>query len=197
MNPLTLGAVTTAWSTVVVPALSLPPRSRAMVNAAFGISVAVASGLDASELGLSRRRSGLKWGLAAAAAPILGSLVVAAVPVLAERVRPSDENLAEWTLFRIPFGTVVCEELVFRGVFDAVSPGLSPIFFGLWHIHPARAAQDSVLGTVAGTTAAGVLFSWLRYRSGSVLAPAMLHYAVNASGAVLAVVSARKSTPAG
>ncbi len=197
MNLLALGAVTTAWSTVVVPALSLPPRSRAVVNAAFGLSVAAASGLGASGLGLSQRRSGLKLGLAAAAVPVLGSLTVAAVPALVERIRPSDENLADWILFRIPLGTVVCEELVFRGVFDAVSPGLSPIFFGLWHIHPARAAGDSVLGTVAGTTAAGVLFSWLRYRSGSVLAPALLHYAVNASGAVLAVVSAHKSTPQG
>jgi hypothetical protein len=35
-----------------------------------------------------------------------------------------------------------------------------------------------------------VVFSWLRARSGSVLAPAALHYALNASGAVLAHLGA-------
>ncbi|OZF08417.1 CPBP family intramembrane metalloprotease [Rhodococcus sp. 15-1154-1] len=182
MKGLALGAVTTAWSTAVVPALNLPDRPRTVVNAAFGISLAA---VTRAPLGLSKWRSGLKWGLGAAAVPALGSVVIASVPALATRVRPSDDNLAEWVLFRIPIGTVVTEELVFRAVFDDVSPSLSPVFFGLWHIHPARAAGDSVLGTVAGTYLAGLLFSWLRHRGG-VLAPMILHYGVNASGAVLA-----------
>ncbi|OZC55152.1 CPBP family intramembrane glutamic endopeptidase [Rhodococcoides fascians] len=182
MKGLALGAVTTAWSTAVVPALNLPDRPRTVVNAAFGISLAA---VTRAPLGLSKWRSGLKWGLGAAAVPALGSVVIASVPALATRVRPSDDNLAEWVLFRIPIGTVVTEELVFRAVFDDVSPSLSPVFFGLWHIHPARAAGDSVPGTVAGTYLAGLLFSWLR-RRGGVLAPMILHYGVNASGAVLA-----------
>lgn len=183
MRGVLLGALTTGWSTVVVPALGLSPRRRAVVNAAFGVSMVAAT---RTPLGLRNRRSGLTWGLGAAAVPVAGSLVIAAIPALAQRVRPSDDDLVEWTLFRIPVGTIVTEELTFRGVFDAVSPVLSPIFFGLWHIHPARAAGDSVVGTVAGTMLAGALFSWLRRRSGSVLAPMLLHYAVNASGAVLA-----------
>lgn len=186
MNPLALGAVTTLWSTAVMPALDLTPRSRAVVNAAFGVGLAYVSGQNASDLGLRRWGSGLRWGLAAAAVPVAGASIVAAVPALAERVRPSDEDLAEWLLFRIPVGTVLTEELTFRGVFDAVSPGLSPVFFGLWHIHPARSAGDCVPATVLGTAAAGVVFSWLRRRSGSVLAPALAHCAVNSSGAVLA-----------
>ncbi|OZF55959.1 CPBP family intramembrane glutamic endopeptidase [Rhodococcus sp. 14-2470-1a] len=183
MKGLALGAVTTAWSTAVVPALNLPDRPRTVVNAAFGISLAA---VTRAPLGSSKWRSGLKWGLGAAAVPALASVVIASVPALATRVRPSDDNLAEWVLFRIPIGTVVTEELVFRAVFDDVSPSLSPVFFGLWHIHPARAAGDSVIGTVAGTMLAGALFSWLHRRSGSVLAPMLLHYGVNASGAVLA-----------
>lgn len=182
-----LGALTTAWSSDVVPALNLSPRQRAVVNAGFGFLLVALSGRRASDLALTRWRSGLHWGLAAASVPVLGSVVIASVPALARRVRPADDDLTEWVVFRIPVGTVVCEELVFRSVFDAVSPALSPIFFGLWHVHPARAAGDSVPGTVLGTAAAGVLFSWLRRRSGSVLAPALLHWAVNSSGAVLAV----------
>lgn len=156
------------------------------MNAAFGISLAVVSGRGATDLGLTRWRPGLQWGLGASAIPVVAALVVAAVPALAERVRPSEDEVAEWILFRIPVGTVVTEELAFRGVFDAVSPSLSPVFFGLWHIHPAQRAGDSVVGTVLGTAAAGTVFSWLRRRSGSVLAPVLLHYVVNASGAVLA-----------
>ncbi|WP_176224972.1 CPBP family intramembrane glutamic endopeptidase [Rhodococcus sp. 1168] len=124
--------------------------------------------------------------------PAVGAVVIAAQPSWLEHVRPSDNDLAEWILFRIPFGTVVCEELVFRSVFDAVSPTLSPMFFGLWHIHPARTAGDSVVGTVIGTAAAGVVFSFLRRRSGSVLAPALMHLSVNVSGAVLAGTRLRR-----
>lgn len=184
MKALVLGAVTTAWSGAVVPRLALSDRRRAVVNAAFGVSLVA---VTRAPLGLKNWRSGLVWGLGAAAVPVAASAVVASVPSLVQRVRPSGDDLAEWVLFRIPIGTVLTEELTFRAVLDAASPGSSPIFFGLWHIHPARAAGDSVALTVVGTFFAGVLFSWLRRRSGSVLAPMMLHYAVNASGAILAV----------
>ncbi|OZE97008.1 CPBP family intramembrane metalloprotease [Rhodococcus sp. 15-2388-1-1a] len=185
-RPVLIGLATTAWSTYLLPALGLDARRRAVANASFAVGVAALSRTSAAELGLRNTAAGLKWGAAAAAVPVLGSAVVAAVPALRRRVRPSEDELAEWVLFRIPVGTVVTEELLFRGVLDAASPALSPIFFGLWHIHPARAAGDTVLGTVAATAAAGVVFSWLRARSGSVLAPALLHYFLNASGAVLA-----------
>jgi membrane protease YdiL (CAAX protease family) len=174
----------------VLPAAGLGARGRAVANASFAVAVAAVSGSNAERLGLRNAASGLKWGAAAAAIPVLGSAVVAAVPALRRRVRPSEDDLAEWVLFRIPVGTVLTEELLFRGVLDAASPALSPVFFGLWHIRPARAAGDSVAGTVAATTVAGVVFSWLRARSGSVLAPAALHYALNASGAVLAHLAA-------
>jgi membrane protease YdiL (CAAX protease family) len=185
-RPVLIGLATTAWSTYLLPALGLDARRRAVANASFAVGVAALSRTSAAELGLRNTAAGLKWGAAAAAVPVLGSAVVAAVPALRRRVRPSEDALAEWVLFRIPVGTVVTEELLFRGALDAESPVLSPIFFGLWHIHPARAAGDTVLGTVAATAAAGVVFSWLRARSGSVLAPALLHYFLNASGAVLA-----------
>ncbi|WP_415975525.1 CPBP family intramembrane glutamic endopeptidase [Rhodococcus sp. 077-4] len=187
---LTTGLATTAWSTCLLPALGLDPRGRAVVDASFAAGVAAFSGRSAEQLGLRNAAAGLKWGAAAAALPVLGSAVVAAVPTLRRRLRPAEDDLAEWVLFRIPVGTVLTEELLFRGVLDSASPVLSPIFFGLWHINPARAAGDTVIGTVVATAAAGVVFSWLRSRSGSMLAPALLHYFLNASGAVLAHLAA-------
>lgn len=189
-RPILTGIATTAWSTYLLPALGLDARGRAVANASFAVGVAALSRTSAAELGLRNFAAGLKWGAAASAVPVLGSAVVAAIPALRRRVRPSEDELAEWVLFRIPVGTVLTEELLFRGVLDAASPALSPIFFGLWHIHPARAAGDTVVGTVVATAAAGVVFSWLRARSGSVLAPALLHYFLNASGAVLAHLAA-------
>lgn len=193
---LAIGSATTAWSTYVLPALGLDARARAVANASFAVAVAAVSGRSAAQLGLRNTVAGVKWGAAASAVPVIGSAVVAAIPALRRRVRPSEDELAEWVLFRIPVGTVLTEELLFRGVLDAASPALSPIFFGLWHIHPARAAGDTVVGTVVATAAAGVVFSWLRARSGSVLAPALLHYFLNAGGAVLAHLAAndRSST---
>jgi membrane protease YdiL (CAAX protease family) len=43
-----------------------------------------------------------------------------------------------------------------------------------------------VAGTVAATTAAGVGFSLLRLRSGSVLAPVIVHAAINSSAFIAA-----------
>ncbi|CCQ17816.1 putative integral membrane protein [Rhodococcus sp. AW25M09] len=190
ISAIVIGLSSTAWSTFVLPSSGLDARGRAVADASFAVGIAAVSGTNAEQLGLRNAVPGLKWGAAASAIPVLGAAVVAAIPALRRRVRPAEDDLAEWVLFRIPVGTVLTEELLFRGVLDAAAPALSPIFFGLWHVHPARAAGDSVIGTVFATTAAGLVFSWLRARSGSVLAPALLHYFLNASGAVLASLAA-------
>jgi membrane protease YdiL (CAAX protease family) len=71
--------------------------------------------------------------------------------------------------------------------------------FGVWHVLPtlnslgtnpgASAASGSVLlqaGAVAlvvlATAVAGMFFSWLRLRSGSILAPWLMHTGFNAIG---------------
>ena len=77
---------------------------------------------------------------------------------------------------------------------------MSSALFGLWHVLPALgggAANESVAGivgdgvagtalrvagTVIFTGLAGVLLCELRARSGSLLAPILLHWAVNAFG---------------
>ncbi len=120
------------------------------------------------------------------------------------------------SLLVIPLATVIPEELAFRGVlwgFLRRERGVrvatlgSSALFGLWHILPALGggpANDAVvdvvgsgalgtslrvLGTVVFTFAAGVVFCELRRRSGSLLAPILLHWAVNGIGVVVVLLA--------
>lgn len=115
----------------------------------------------------------------------------------------------------IPLQTVIPEELAFRGVlhgaldrawgFRGVAAAGS-LLFGMWHIATSLGLTSSnvgftrlfgggILGTVAGvvlavvaTGIAGFVFSWLRRRSGSLLAPIALHWSLNGMGALAAAV---------
>jgi uncharacterized protein len=115
----------------------------------------------------------------------------------------------------IPLQTVIPEELAFRGVlhgalnrawgFRGVAAAGS-LLFGLWHIATSfgltssnvgftRVFGGGVLGTVAGvvlavaaTAVAGFVFTWLRRRSGSLLAPIALHWSLNGLGALAAAL---------
>lgn len=121
----------------------------------------------------------------------------------------------------IPLQTVIPEELAFRGVlhgaldrawgFRGVAAGGS-LLFGLWHIATSLGLTSSnvgftrlfgggIIGTVAGvvlaviaTGFAGFVFTWLRRRSGSLLAPIALHWALNGLGALAAAVVWHLST---
>jgi len=110
-------------------------------------------------------------------------------------------------------GTVLWEEIAFRGVLQAalrrVMPEPAAIavasgVFGAWHIRPTaaalrvnqlagdrRQAAARVTAGVAVTAAAGVLLSWLRARSGRLAAPVLLHLATNCAGPVVAWTAAR------
>lgn len=119
-------------------------------------------------------------------------------------------------LVRIPLGTALLEEVAFRGVLYAmlarryglvVAFGVSSLLFGLWHVLPsidlrdANAAVAGVVGrgaagtilTVTGATlgaaVAGVILCELRRRSGSLLAPFALHWALNGLGLLFAWAS--------
>jgi membrane protease YdiL (CAAX protease family) len=121
----------------------------------------------------------------------------------------------------IPLQTVIPEELAFRGVlhgalnrawgFRGVAAAGS-LLFGLWHIATSLGLTSSnvgftrlfgggVLGTVAGvvlavvaTAIAGFVFTWLRRRSGSLLAPIALHWSLNGLGALAAALVWHLST---
>lgn len=178
--------------------------------AAAVLGVAAGSGLSRAELGLDARDlgAGVRWGGAAFA-------VVAVVTVSAALVASSSgvfdvdgvEVTAAALLWRvlvvIPLGTVVLEELVFRGVLlallgrittTAVAIVVASVSFGLWHVPGAWSGPSAggLLGaetagvrlapvaiTVVATTLAGFVFCWLRLRSRSLVAPTLAHLATN------------------
>ena len=190
--------------------------------AACLLVIARVQGLTAADLGLARSTwpVGLRWGTAAAT--LLGAAYALAyliAPVL-QALPESDGEIgraALWTvLVVIPLGTVLPEELAFRGLVLAllgrrygVLSGtlLSSGLFGLWHIAaslgggPANAAIVGVVGgdaagtvarviaTVSFTTLGGVVLCWLRLRSGSLLAPILAHWTVNALGVIVTLVA--------
>jgi membrane protease YdiL (CAAX protease family) len=185
------------------------------------LRMARADGITWQELGFdsSRLREGLRWGglgaAVVAAGYTIGLTVRAFRPLLAdERVAGADgSEIAYQVLVRIPIGTVLWEETAFRGVLLAalvrvlpprVAIGTSAVAFGLWHIRPtlsAVAANDlasglagrtaAVLSGCVVTAAAGVLFTCLRIRSGSLLAPVLLHAATNCLGTLAATAAHR------
>jgi membrane protease YdiL (CAAX protease family) len=115
----------------------------------------------------------------------------------------------------IPLQTVIPEELAFRGVlhgalnrawgFRGVAAAGS-LLFGLWHIATSlgltssnvgfsRIFGNGIWGTAAGvvlavlaTAVAGFGFTWLRRRSGSLIAPIALHWSLNGVGALAAAL---------
>jgi membrane protease YdiL (CAAX protease family) len=213
-----------AWNNVVVPALPGRPASAVAANvAATGVLLAGArwSGLAWAELGLARSRlpAGARWGGVCAALVLVAYAVALAVPALRPLLADARAEgldgpaVAVRALVRVPLGTVVWEEVAFRGVLLAVACRLLPLraavalscaVFGLWHVRPTLsglAANDlaggllatgtAVLLTVLWTAAAGLLFAWLRLRSGSLLAPVLLHLATNSLGVLAAAAATR------
>lgn len=197
-----------------------PWRSRWYVPAnacatGAALSAAAASGLTAADIGLGREA----WlpGLLAsrlAAATAAGWLLIAVVP--ATRPLLGDKRItslkgravAYQAAVRIPVGTVLWEEIAFRGVLQAAlrrvmsknaAVTVTSVVFGVWHVRPTagalrvnglagnrRRAAAGVLAGVAVTTAAGAFLSWLRERSGRVAAPVLLHLTANSGGLVAA-----------
>ena len=183
-------------------------------NAAMAVVlVAFARRVDAltwDEIGLARRdlRTGLRWAAVLAALVATGYLVAVIVPDLRDLFR--DRRVGDTTaarmlaevLVRIPIGTVLLEEVAFRGVLlgqcrrrlgAAKGLALMALAFGLWHVLPAWRINSvnpvveqsgvgrgaAVVGAVVATALAALPLGWARLRSHSLVAPIGLHVATN------------------
>jgi len=206
----------------VVPSAAYVP-----VNlAAAGLAVALVhrSGAGWGDLGVAREKlgSGLRLGfltvLPIAAVVATGVALTVSRQFFVE-ARFADLGTAQTLyelLIRIPLGTALAEELIFRGALLGLflrrhtflkAALLSSLAFGLWHVVTAMGSVQSnaagevlaspaaqaagVAATVVATGAAGMVFCWLRRRSGSVLAPAITHAALNGLAVVGGLVVAR------
>lgn len=198
-------AVPLLWNNWLLPRLGLDRRGRTAAGALAATGYAIA--LRGRPNWFSARGAGVGIGCAALVAA--GYAVAFAVPAVRRSLsgpgdRAADVSTVEWVAVHIPLGTAYTEELIFRATLD---PLLDREFgtlagivsgsaaFGLWHLHPARTAGDSVLGTVIFTGAAGAVFGMLRRWTGSATAPALLHWAVNAGGAVFARLDSVRVAP--
>ena len=121
----------------------------------------------------------------------------------------------------IPLQTVIPEEVAFRGVLHGALDrawgwrgvaAAGSLLFGLWHIATSLGLTSSnvgftrifgggPVGTLAGvvlavlaTAVAGFVFTWLRRRSGSLIAPIALHWSLNGMGALAAAMVFHLST---
>ncbi len=135
---------------------------------------------------------------------------------LAQPVDDSTVPVLVTALVVIPLATVIPEELAFRGVLWGLlrrehgaraATLVSSALFGLWHVLPSLGSGPAndvvvdivgsgalgttlrVIGTVIFTGAAGVIFCELRRRSDSLLAPILLHWAVNGVGVVAVLLA--------
>jgi uncharacterized protein len=183
-------------------------------NAAMAVVlVAFARRVDAltwDEIGLARRdlRAGLRWAGVLAALVATGYLVAVIVPDLRDLFR--DRRVGDTTaarmlaevFVRIPVGTVLLEEVAFRGVLlgqcrrrlgAAKGLALMALAFALWHVLPAWRINTvnpvveqsgvgrgtAVVGAVVATALAALPLGWARLRSRSLVAPIGLHVATN------------------
>ncbi|QFU89246.1 CPBP family intramembrane glutamic endopeptidase [Amycolatopsis sp. YIM 10] len=185
------------------------------VTAVLLVVLARSSGVPSPAMGLGRHQlgRGAVVGLIGMGLVLLTFAVALAVPALRPlfddgRVGSPDLTEVLWqTLIRIPLGTVLVEEVAFRGVLPALLGGgqrwrWGPVLgaaalFGLWHLLPSLALVQNaaVAGTFGGlplwvvsvlamlaAAGAGVFLHWWRHTGRSLLAPMAVHTATNCGG---------------
>ena len=172
-----------------------------MTGAAL-FAVARSAGVGRRQIGLAPDRvpAGLRLGLGVSAVivgvvGVLGVLEVSRGSFEDDRfVGLTGAELAWELAVRIPFVTALFEEFAFRGVLLALMLAAFPVaraillssaLFGLWHVLPNLSHDDGDIGAtvvaVIATTAAGAFACWLQRRSGSLVAPTLVHAINNAS----------------
>jgi membrane protease YdiL (CAAX protease family) len=164
------------------------------------------AGLSWSDLGLGRANVGEGLRLGGLIALVIGVAIALLVAIPGSRGYFEASEVAGDSglqhvlepLLYIPLGTVLFEELLFRGVLlgallqtSLTRVGailVSSVIFALWHL-PSAVSDASgngafegvgiIAGTLVSTAAAGVLFAYVRVRSGSLIAPIFAHIATN------------------
>jgi uncharacterized protein len=171
-------------------------------------------GITSEDMGLERSRmmDGLRLGLKCAVPIAIAIAIGVAVPwsrrfFLDTRVVEASTGKALYDmLIRIPIGTALAEELLFRGALLGLflkrhrpwlAVALSSGVFGLWHVLPtlqslssnpnisttvgagSAAKVGAVIGMIALTALVGAGFSLMRLRSRSVVAPWVAHTTLN------------------
>ncbi len=194
----------------VLPRWAYVPYGLASSIAAVALSRH--GGASLAELGLERERIGDGVRVGAITSTVAAAAIATGVAVPATRrfyaddrvVHPHGVTLAYEVGVRIPVGTAVVEELLFRSALLGLSlhqrswvssTAWSSVLFGVWHVLPAMATMSdsaaltgmssrlgragAVASAVVATTVGGIVFVELRRRSGSVVAPILVHATVN------------------
>lgn len=224
---LTLVVLILLYGTVL--ARLVPKKFHLYLNifvAAVAIFLGFSFNLSLNNMGLGLRHilPGIFVAIAASVVITVGTLLISAIPFLRrfflgdDLAHASGKLIAFEAAIRIPLGTALIEEVLFRGVLlglllqhqsTITALLISSVIFGLWHIFPtintlesndgvASTIKDkkvrkagSILGAVAVTFVAGLIFGWLRIISNSIIAPWLVHWSINASG-ILGIAVARK-----
>lgn len=221
---LTLVVLILLYGTVL--ARLVPKKWHLYLNifiAGVSIFLGAAFGLTLSQMGLGHILPGIFVAIGASAVIAVATLIISTIPILRrfflgdDLAHASGKLIAFEAAIRIPLGTTLVEEILFRGVLLGLllqhqstigALIISSVIFGLWHIFPTintlesndglsamntkKARQaGSILGAVSVTFIAGLLFGWLRIIANSIIAPWILHWSINASG-VLGIAVARK-----
>lgn len=187
--------------------------------AAVAITLGLAFGLSLENMGLALDRilPGIYWAFIVSVAIIAIMLIISTIPFLrrfflGDNLSHADGKfMAFEAAVRIPLGTALVEEILFRGVLlglllqhhtTAEALLISAAIFGLWHIFPtidsiksnavaAKAiahktprAAGSVIGVVIITFVAGLFFGWLKILANSIVSPWLVHWSINASGII-------------
>lgn len=191
----------------------VPYQYRVPMNLAMGaasLGIAAAGGATAKDMGLQPRNVGRGLAVGAAAAGVAAASTAALVAVPATRPMFNDpmaidakpRHMLYESVVRIPLGTALFEEALFRGALYGLErrwlpPGwripFNSLHFGLWHItegirqwlEPDLHSQfelDSVtaiFGAVVVTGAGGTVLCLERDLAGSLVAPVIGHSASN------------------
>ncbi len=180
----------------------LPPAYRTPVQAAAGSLLVLTT---RAPLGFRPPQvwTGLRLGSTAAALVTVTILATTPVPKvrLSMSARELPASIPGWLGWQIPVGTVWAEEAAFRGALGrtaaegfGVTGGrlLQAGAFGLSHVADARALGEPLLPIAVVTGLAGWVFGWLAERSRSLVAPILVHLAINEAAAAAAVAVQRR-----